>query len=231
MGLDEQREEREVLEAIFPDEITDVSETEFRVSILLDVHREDDDEEEPPTIILNVQLPPDYPEEAPRLDISNPPNALKYSYLDVQEDKARLLSSLSDTIEENMGMAMVFTLVSTLKDGAELLISERQKAKQALAEIEAQKVEEEENRKFHGQAVTRESFLEWRKKFRKEAEEERERKEKEAEEEMKRKRVKEEKKLSGKELWQRGLAKGDEDEGDGEDALAGMEKLKIEAAS
>lgn len=53
-------------------------------------------------------------------------------------------------------MAMVFTLVTVLKDSAELLISERQNAKQALADIEAAKIEEEENRKFQGEAVTRE---------------------------------------------------------------------------
>lgn len=181
------------------------------------------------TIILNVQYPPDYPDEAPRLDISQPPNAPKHPFLDIQEDKARLLSSLSDTISENIGMAMIFTLVSTLKDGAELLISERAQAKQALKEIEAQKVEEEENRKFQGEAVTRESFLAWREKFRKELAEEEQRKIEEKEAEDKKKRVKEEKKLSGKELWERGLVgKGDDEGEDGEDGLD-VEKLKIEA--
>ncbi|KAF2266947.1 hypothetical protein CC78DRAFT_531372 [Lojkania enalia] len=127
-------------------------------------------------------------------------------------------------------MAMIFTLVSTLKDGAELLISERQIAKQALAEMEAQKAEEEENKKFHGTAVTRETFLAWREKFQKEMQEEAEKREAEKEEEMRKKKVKEEKRLTGKELWLRGLAKGDEgDEGD--DSLEGIEKLKIEATS
>lgn len=183
------------------------------------------------TIILNVQYPPDYPDEAPRLDISAPPNAPKYPYLDIQEDKARLLSSLSDTIEENLGMAMVFTLVSTLKDGAELLVTERANAKQALKEIEAQKAEEEENRKFQGEAVTRESFLAWREKFRKELADEEQRKQEEKEAEDKRKRAKEEKKLTGKELWQQGLVGKVDDEEEGADALEGMEKLKIEATS
>lgn len=127
-------------------------------------------------------------------------------------------------------MAMVFTLVSTLKDGAELLITERANAKQALKEIEAQKAEEEENRKFQGEAVTRESFLAWREKFRKEMAEEEQRRQEEKEAEDKKKKVKEEKRLTGKELWLQGLAgKGDDDE-EGNDGLESMEKLKIEAS-
>lgn len=63
MGIEDQKEEREVLESIFPDEITgsaalrndcppcvntsaDVSETEFRIAITLDDGRHEDDETE-----------------------------------------------------------------------------------------------------------------------------------------------------------------------------------------
>ncbi|KAF2182240.1 RWD-domain-containing protein [Zopfia rhizophila CBS 207.26] len=230
MGIEEQKEEREVLESIFPDEIIDISKTEFRVSIVLDVNNDDGDDSEPPIIILNVQYPENYPDEAPRLDITAPPNALKHTYLDIQEDKARLMSLLTDTIEENLGMAMVFTLVSTLKDGAELLIQERKTAQQALKEIEAQKAEEEENRKFHGTVVTRESFLAWREKFRKEMAEEEQRRQEEKEAEDKKKKIKEEKKLTGRELWQQGLAGKGEEEDEGADGLEGMEKLKIAAS-
>lgn len=128
-------------------------------------------------------------------------------------------------------MAMVFTLVTVLKDSAELLIAERQNAKQAIADMEAAKAEEEENRKFQGEAVTRESFLAWHEGFKKEMADEAQRKIEEKEADDKKKRVtKEEKKLSGRELWQQGLVgKGDEDdEGDDLEALKG---LKIEAAS
>ncbi|KAI0586718.1 RWD domain-containing protein [Pyrenophora tritici-repentis] len=154
MGVDDQKEEREVLESIFPDEITDVSETEFRIAITLDDGRHEDEEreDEQPIIILNVAYPPDYPDEAPRLDVTQPPNAPKHPYLDIHEDKQRLLDSLKETIEENLGMAMVFTLVTVIKDSAELLITERQNAKQALVEIAAAKAEEEENKKFQGEA-------------------------------------------------------------------------------
>lgn len=149
----------------------------------------------------------------------------------MQEDKLRLLEALQPTIEESMGMAMVFTLVSTLKDAAELLISERKKAVQALKEVEAALVEEEENKKFHGTAVTRETFLQWRERFRKEMEEERRREDVEREAEEKKRRVaKDEKRLTGRQLWERGLAKGvEEEEEDGEDTVEEMRKLKIGA--
>lgn len=85
-------------------------------------------------------------------------------------------------------MAMVFALVTVLKDSAELLISERQNAKQALADMEAAKAEEEENKKFQGEAVTRESFIRWREAFRKEMEEKQKREEEEREAEEKKRR-------------------------------------------
>ncbi|CAO2650746.1 Nn.00g020380.m01.CDS01 [Neocucurbitaria sp. VM-36] len=233
MGIEDQKEEREVLESIFPDEITDVSETEFRVAIKLDDGRHEDDESEDdqPTIVLNVQYPPNYPDEAPRLDVTQPPNAPKHPYLDIQEDKSRLLDSLTETIEENLGMAMVFTLVTVLKDSAELLITERQNAKQALADMAAAKAEEEENKKFQGEAVTRESFIAWRERFRKEMEEEAKRKEEEKELEDKKKRIaKEERKMTGRELWEKGLVgKYVDEEDDGEEV--DIDKLRISAAS
>jgi hypothetical protein len=140
-----------------------------------------------------------------------------------------LLEALQPTIEENMGMAMVFTLVSTLKDSAELLIAERQQAVQAVKEVAAREAEEVENAKFHGTAVTRDSFLEWREKFRREMEEAEKRRQEEALAEEKKKRAaKEEVRLSGRQLWERGLAGRGEEEDDGEDGID-VAKLKIAA--
>lgn len=185
----------------------------------------------PATIVLNVSFTPDYPDEPPRLDITNPPNAPKHPHLDIQTDKDTLLSLLNETISENLGMPMIFTLVSTLKDGAELLITERLAAQQAILDMEQQRLDEEENRKFQGTAVTRESFLAWREKFRAEAEAEERRRVEEKEADDKKRRIKEEKKLTGKELWQQGLAgKVEDDDEEGDDALEGMERLKVAAA-
>jgi hypothetical protein len=129
-----------------------------------------------------------------------------------------------------MGMAMVFTLVSALKENAEDLMTERANAAQAEMDKVAAKAEEEENKKFQGTPVNRETFLEWHAKFQKEIEEEelRQKEEKEAEDKKKRSN-KDDKKLTGRELWERGLAgKGDYEE-EGDDALPAVEKLKVTA--
>lgn len=181
--------------------------------------------------MLNVIYPEAYPDVAPHLDITSPPNAAKHPQLDIQEDKAQLLEALQPTIEDSLGMAMVFTLVTTLKEAAETLISDRVRQVEAVKEVEARQKEEEENRKFHGALVTRERFLEWREKFRKEMEdkERRQREEEEAEDKKKRGGKAEEKKLTGRQLWERGLVgKVDEEDIDGDDAVAAIEKLKVE---
>lgn len=127
---------------------------------------------------------------------------------------------------------MIFTLISALKESAESLIADRVGAVQEAQDKEAAKAEEAENAKFHGEVVTRERFLEWRRGFREEREREREEEERRREgEEGRRGRVRvEEGRLSGRMLWERGLVgKVDEEEGDGdgEDALAGLEGLKV----
>ena len=207
----------------------DISDTAYRISIALDVPRIDEEDEQP-TVLLHVSYPQEYPDVAPNLDMSAPPDGYRHPFLDVSEDKARLLQSLEPAIEESMGMAMVFTLVSTLKEAAEALIAEREAEAQALRDVEARKAEEEENRKFHGTAVTRESFLAWRENFRNELAEKamREQEEQEAEDKKKRGRL-EEKKLTGKQLWETGMVgKVDEEDLEENDALEGVEKLRID---
>ena len=147
--------------------------------------------------------------------------------LSLPEDKSYLLSSIDGTISESMGQAMVFTLISALKESAELLIGERLNEVQAERDKEAAKVEEAENAKFHGEAVTRESFLAWRAKFRDELDKEEEER-KRVEEEGKTKKVRiEEGKMSGRELWEKGLVGKVEEEDGEEDALKGVQGLKV----
>ncbi|MCJ1443478.1 MAG: hypothetical protein MMC23_003976 [Stictis urceolatum] len=228
MGRDEQNEEREVLSAIFPDEITDLSEHSFRISIALDDYAQDGDSP-PPTLLLTITFPESYPDVAPDLDLSAPPNAPKHPYLEISSDRDTLVSALEEPIQDNLGMQMIFTLVSTLKDGAELLITERRSAQEKLKEVEAQKVEEAENAKFQGERVTRESFVKWREEFRREMEEKDNKLREEREAEDKKKRVKVEEKISGRMLWEKGLVgKVEEEEGDEEGLEKGVGEMKVE---
>lgn len=188
-------------------------------------------------MLLHVSYPPAYPDVGPDLDLTNTPDGPRHPLLDVAEDKGRLLESLEPSIEENLGMAMVFTLVTTLKEAAENLIAERQRQAQDARDLELRRVEEEENRRFHGTPVTRDTFLEWRARFKKEMEEKERAEREEAELEDRKKSSgksrPEEKKLTGRQLWERGLASRVDEldlEADGEDALPpAMEKLKVAA--
>ena len=123
---------------------------------------------------------------------------------------------------------MIFTLVTTLKESVETLISDRLNAVQEAEEAEKRKEEEKEDEKFHGEKVTSERFLEWRERFGKEMEERRAEEERKEEEESKRgaKAKKDEVKLTGKELWERGMV-GKEAEEE-EEVVSGVAELKTD---
>ena len=176
-----------------------------------------------------MSYPEDYPDVTPDLDLSLTSSSLPPHLLAFPNDKIQLLDSLAATMEENIGMAMIFTLISTLKENTEQLILERQNAAQDLKDQESKRLEELENVKFHGEAVTRESFLAWRTKFRAEMEERRVKEETEREAELSKKKLKMEEKLTGKELWEKGMVGKIEEEDGIEDAgeLDALERLKV----
>ncbi|KAB5580788.1 ubiquitin-conjugating enzyme/RWD-like protein [Coniochaeta sp. 2T2.1] len=248
MGREEQVEEREVLESIFPDEIQWISDTEFRITITLDLPPDTDvpdDEEkegEAPVIILSVRYPEDYPDKPPVLELQPTPNAPPHRFFSVAADKDAILAALEATVDENLGMAMVFALVSTVKECAEQLIIERREAVAKEREEAKLAAEREENKKFHGTPVTRETFIKWREGFLREMEEEKRQKEEEERlEALKKTRgAKEPVKLTGKQLWQRGMVgkvveddeEGDDEDGTGEEdgvegVRAGVEGVKV----
>ncbi|KAK3330304.1 ubiquitin-conjugating enzyme/RWD-like protein [Apodospora peruviana] len=225
MGREEQLEEREVLDSIFPDEITDISETEYRITITLDIP-DDEEGEEPPVMILTVRYPENYPDEAPLLLLAAPPNAQPHQYLNIAEDKAELLQGLDATIEENIGMPMVFTLVSALKEAAEQLAVDRRETAAKAHEEALLAAEREENKKFHGTMVTRETFLKWRESFMREMEAAGIAEEEERLAEMKRARIKEPARLTGRQLWERGLVGKDVDLDEADEDGAPVEEVQ-----
>lgn len=129
---------------------------------------------------------------------------------------------------------MIFTLISHIKESAEQLVLDSIAAELAVADAEKRKAEEEEDKKFSGRRVTRESFGEWRLAFRKEVMEKVEeevRRREEGEMGQGKKRGVKEDKLSGRELWERGLVgKIDEDEEGLHPVGEGVGGLKIGGA-
>ena len=125
---------------------------------------------------------------------------------------------------------MIFTLVSALKDDAEARMLAARAAAQAARDREAALIEEEENRKFYGERVTRDRFLAWREGFRIEMEEQRKRREEgEGAEAEGRKKGKEERLTTGRALWEGGMVgrEGEEEEEEGEGVVPdGGEKVQ-----
>ena len=174
-------------------------------------------------MLLTVRYPEAYPDTAPSLSLSSPPDLRPHPYFNLSDDKAQLLKGVDASIEESIGMAMIFTLVSALKEAAEELVQRRRDTAIKAHEEAILEAERRENAKFHGDPVTKESFMKWREGFMREMEESRLREEDRAAD-MKKKNVKEVVKLTGRELWERGLAgKGDVED----DVVDGVENLKV----
>ncbi|KAF0497669.1 RWD-domain-containing protein [Gigaspora margarita] len=70
--------------------------------------------------------------------------------------------------QDSIGMAMVFTLLSSLKDSLTTFVIERQEQRRQAEEDRIRKEIEAENAKFQGTKVTIASFLEWKENFERE---------------------------------------------------------------
>jgi hypothetical protein len=160
--------------------------------------------------------------------------------LSFPSDLPPLESAIQNAVQENMGMAMIFTLVTTLKEAAENLLVERAQAVQAIRDAEIRKEEEKEMEKFRGELVTKEVFERWREAFQEEMREKKEKQEKEKEEAEKSKKSAQVtqgfgwlngRKLTGRELFEKGLVRGvegGEDDEEGSEEELEVDKLKIE---
>jgi hypothetical protein len=114
---------------------------------------------------------------------------------------------------------MIYTLASIVKEAADELLDKRVKEKKNKIHAVKEAEFEKEMEKFRGELVTKERYEVWRKKLEQEREEVR-RKEREREEEENKKRgapVVKEKKLTGRQLFERGMAKAGEDQEDEEE--------------
>ncbi|KAH9934793.1 RWD-domain-containing protein [Fomitopsis serialis] len=146
------QEEFEVLEAIYPTELTS---TTLRKGIRIDV--EPDDPLEGEERVLNYT--DEYPDALPELSLETLEGSVEENEIE------NLLAELRTVGEENLGMAMTFTLASHLRERLSALIRTRAELRQQEdTEKERQAIEAEEAR-TRGTPVTVENFNAWKAKF------------------------------------------------------------------
>lgn len=183
---EEQRNELEALESIYADSFTALSTSPTSFSIT--VSSEAGEEEENVQVTLKFTYVESYPDGAPLYEIVSDENL-------EDRDASVVLALLAEQAQENLGMVMIFTLVSAVQDKLNEIVDQI-KNRRDEAKIQKEKEAEElEKERFHGTPVTIENFLNWKAKFDADSEE------------MRRKRQKEEEqagksKLTGKQLFE-----------------------------
>ncbi|KAI8998728.1 RWD-domain-containing protein [Trametes punicea] len=200
-------EEFEVLESIYPAELTKLSERVIRIVI------EPDDPVggvESLTLALNVEYTDGYPDVLPNFSLEATEGELDENEINHLHDELQKVG------EENLGMAMTFTLVSHLRERLSGLLREREeKKRQEEAEKERRALEAEEA-KTRGTPVTVETFKSWKARFDKELAANRAREEEEKLKGMSPKEREEYKKmqsrLTGRQLFERDKTLGTQDE-------------------
>ncbi|VDD95752.1 unnamed protein product [Enterobius vermicularis] len=159
-----QLQELEALEAIFPGELEIIDRDYPNIEIVINLapHSDESAVEDSSDIFklrLSIRLPPDYPDQVPVLSLSG----LEPLF---SEGRIKMISDdLYKVAEENLGMPMVFTIISLLQDNIGVLVEDLNKEKEQLNQ---QKIAEEEalnRKKFEGIRVTPESFREWKLNF------------------------------------------------------------------
>ncbi|KAF9464676.1 RWD-domain-containing protein [Collybia nuda] len=165
MSSDVLLEELEVLESIYPAELSKISERDIQI----DVEPDDPiDGAEELKLTLCVHYTDEYPNVLPELSLQPVEGRVDDEEID------GLLKELGGVVrantpgEENIGMAMTFTLVSQLREQLSRLVRLRAERYQK-EEMEKERLAlEEEEARTRGTSVTVESFRAWKFVFDKE---------------------------------------------------------------
>ncbi|ERE81297.1 RWD domain-containing protein 1 [Cricetulus griseus] len=163
-----------------------LSETPPSFTITVTSEAEENDETVQTT--LKFTYSEKYPDEAPLYEIFSQENL-------EDNDISDILKLLALQAEENLGMVMIFTLVTAVQEKLNEIVDQIKTRREEEKKQKEKEAEEAEKKLFHGTPVTIENFLSWKAKFDAELLE------------IKKKRMKEEEqagknKLSGKQLFE-----------------------------
>jgi len=150
-------EEFEVLESIYSSELSKLSENE--IAILVEPDDPIDDGADPFILELKVHYLESYPEALPLLSLNVFQGELEDSEVEA------LIAELQAVGEENIGLAMTFTLVSHLREKLSALIRERAERSVHEEKERERLILEAEEARTRGTPVTVESFKAWKVKF------------------------------------------------------------------
>lgn len=155
----EQRDEIEAIESIYSEEIDILNDNPHRFTIPVKTDEFDDEEtEEGMWVLLKFTYPDTYPDVGVEIEFEES-EGIEDEHLEA------LREHLNQVIEENLGMAMVFSIVSAaiewLGETNDRLKFEAEEAIRIQKELE----DEEERKKLEGTKVTIESFLAWKAEF------------------------------------------------------------------
>ncbi|XP_048881088.1 RWD domain-containing protein 1 [Brienomyrus brachyistius] len=184
---EEQRNELEAIESIYPDSFTVLSEnpTAFTIKVTSDAGENDDTVE----TILKFTYVEKYPDEPPLYEVVSQENL-------EENDVEDILTLLQQQATENLGMVMVFTLVSAVQERLNEIVDQIKSRREEEKRRKEKEAEEAEKVAFQGTVVTIENFLSWKANFEQEMAELKRKKQKEEEQSGKAK-------LTGKQLFER----------------------------
>ena len=139
-------------------ELEEVSENSFKLEVFLDedtiASMPKDKEDIESRFSVFFKYTETYPDSLPVMEIDDS--------VGLEEEQIEELGSyLKQISEENLGMPMVFTVVSSAKEWLENVVRSRREEKQRAEQERIRAEEEAERRRFEGTKVTIESFTAW----------------------------------------------------------------------
>lgn len=160
---EEQKNEIEALESIYPEEleIIQTSPHVFTVKVASqpsEDYRHEDTEDDRVSCVVQFSYTPKYPEELPAIEIESSDNL-------TEEQQAMILQFINEQAEENLGMVMVFTIISALQERLTVLVEDTKREAEEQRTRKEKLAEEAAQKRFEGTRVTIETFLAWKAKF------------------------------------------------------------------
>lgn len=163
---EDQRNEIEALESIYPDEIEILESSPAHVFTVKVASQDPEDNYQqnvmgtPDKVGCMVQFTftPTYPDEPPVMELTS---------TDCLEDEqiSMIHDFLKEQADENVGMVMVFTIISALQERLTVLVEEMKKTAEENHRLKIREEEEAAQKVFEGTRVTIESFMAWKTKF------------------------------------------------------------------